>query len=386
MEGNRLTWPQRGRLWLRLGIRGVLAAGAAAVTVRVVIPLISLLMPFVLALLLAWCLNPAVGYLHEKTTLSRRTVSLWVLLLVLLTAGAACYWVGRLVVLQTEELFANWEAVMDGAVSAVERAGELARRVGRMLPGRARGMGENLLGTATDWLEALDLSRPIKRLAGYAASLVSAIPGAAVAAVVFLTAGYLMTSDYPRMRRSITERLSAPTRRFLSQVKGVWVEALGGYLKSQLLLSFGVFLLLAAGFVLIGQPYGLLLALGLAVLDFIPLIGAGTVLVPWSVAELVTGRYAHAAELMTVWGVIVVFRRVAEPKVLGNQTGLSPVLSLLGIYVGMKAGGVPGMVLGPILLLVAVNLARLGLFRPAVRDIRSAAADVAALLREEHSE
>ena len=214
----------------------------------------------------------------------------------------------------------------------------------------------------------------------------SAIPGAAVAAVVFLTAGYLMTSDYPRMRRSITERLSAPTRRFLSQVKRVWVEALGGYLKSQLLLSFGVFLLLAAGFVLIGQPYGLLLALGLAVLDFIPLIGAGTVLVPWSAAELVTGRYAHAAELMTVWGVIVVFRRVAEPKVLGNQTGLSPVLSLLGIYVGMKAGGVPGMVLGPILLLVAVNLARLGLFRPAVRDIRSAAADVAALLREEHSE
>ena len=386
MEQNLLTWPQRGRLWLRLGIRGVLTAAAAVVVLRVVIPLVYTLMPFVLALLLAWCLNPIVGYLHEKTTLSRRTVSLWVLLLVLATVGAACYWVGRMVVLQAEELFANWEVVMDGAVSAVERAGDLARRVGRMLPGQARGRGENLLGTATDWLDGLDLSQPVRRLAGYAAALVSAIPGTAVAAVVFLTAGYLITSDYPRMRRSMTERMSAPVRRVLSQIKRIWVEAFGGYLKSQLFLSFGVFLLLAAGFVLVGQAYGLLLALALAVLDFIPLIGAGTVLVPWSVVELITGRYAHAAELMAVWGVIVVFRRVAEPKVLGDQTGLSPVLSLLGIYAGMKAGGVLGMVLGPILLLVVINLARLGVFRPAAEDLRKAAADVAALLAGEHSE
>ena len=386
MEQNLLTWPQRGRLWLRLGIRSALAAAAVLLVIHVVIPLVDLLMPFVLALLLAWCLNPIVRYLHEKTTLSRRAVSLWVLLLVLVTVGVVCYWAGRMLTLQIRELFQNWDVVVDGAVSAVEGAGAMVRRVGQILPGGDSGAGQSLLETAIRWLESLDVSRQVTRLAGYAAELVSAIPATAVATVVFLTAGYLITSDYPRLRRSITQHLSGDARRVFSQVKRIWVEAFGGYLKCQLLLSVGVFLLLAAGFLLVGQAYSLLLALGLAVLDFIPLIGAGTVLAPWAVAELVAGRYAHAAELMGVWGVIVVFRRVAEPKVLGSQTGLSPVLSLLGIYAGMKAGGVVGMVLGPVLLLVAINLARLGIFTPFLRDLRRAAADVSAILAGGHSE
>ena len=129
------------------------------------------------------------------------------------------------------------------------------------------------------------------------------------------------------------------------------------------------------------QPYGLLLAAGLAVLDFIPIIGAGTVMVPWAVIDLVLTRFGEAAALMAVWGVIVVFRRVAEPKVLGDQTGLSPILSLVGIYLGMRIGGVLGMVIGPLLLLVFVNLAKLGIFRPALRDLSLAASDIHAILR-----
>ena len=377
---NLLTWPQRGQLWLRLAIRGVLTAAAVLLAVHVVLPLISLLMPFVLALLLAWALNPLVRRLKERMTFSRRTISLWVLVMVLVVVSVVCYWVGRMLALQIEELFANWQVLVDGAVSAVERAGELVRRVGQMLPDRAAATGDELLDMVVGWLNSLDVSGQVKALAGYAANVVSAIPGFAVAAVVFLTASYFITSDYPRLRCIATQQMSPGVRGFLSQVKRVSVEAFGGYLKSQFLLSLGVFLLLAAGLVIIRQPYSLLLALALAVMDFIPLIGAGTALVPWAVVELATGGYRHAAELMAVWGVIVVFRRVAEPKVLGNQTGLSPILSLLAIYVGMKAGGVLGMVLGPVLLLVVMNLARLGIFRPVLEDVKRAAADVSAIL------
>ena len=77
----------------------------------------------------------------------------------------------------------------------------------------------------------------------------------------------------------------------------------------------------------------------------------------------------------------MVFRRVAEPKILGDQTGLSPILSLVGIYVGMKLGGVLGMVVGPLLLLVCINLAKLGIFRPAMNDLALAARDINAVLR-----
>ncbi len=78
---------------------------------------------------------------------------------------------------------------------------------------------------------------------------------------------------------------------------------------------------------------------------------------------------------------VALFRRVGEPKVLGNQTGLSPILSLVSVYVGMKLGGVIGMVLGPVLCLVALNVYRSGVLDNTLADVRLAARDVSAILK-----
>ena len=207
------------------------------------------------------------------------------------------------------------------------------------------------------------------------------VSGFAVALVVFMMASYFITGDYPRLRFELTDRVPMVARDFCRSVKDIFMRAFGGYIKSQLILSFGVFIILTIGFLLMKQPYGLLLAFGLAVLDFIPIIGAGTVMVPWAVLDMVLAQYGEAAALMAVWGVIVVFRRFAEPKILGDQTGLSPILSLVGIYVGMKAGGVLGMVVGPLLLLVLINLTKLGIFQPVLDDLSLAAGDISAILR-----
>ena len=122
-------------------------------------------------------------------------------------------------------------------------------------------------------------------------------------------------------------------------------------------------------------------ALGLAVLDFIPLLGSGTVLVPWAVIDLFMGQYERAAGVMIIWGVVALFRRVAEPKFVGNQTGLSPIVSLISIYVGMRVAGVVGMILGPVLTLVALNLLGLGLLDGTKADFCLAVEDAAAILR-----
>ena len=126
----------------------------------------------------------------------------------------------------------------------------------------------------------------------------------------------------------------------------------------------------------------LVLALGLAMLDFIPIVGAGTIMVPWAFLALFTHDYAQAIQIMLIWGVIAMFRRVGEPKVVGDQTGLSPILSLVSIYVGMRLGGVLGMVLGPTVALIALNLVKLGLFEGLRLDLAAAAEDIMALLRE----
>lgn len=381
MESKLLTWPQRGRLWLRLGIRGALTAAVLLLLVFVVIPLAYLLSPFVLALVVAWLLNPLVRWLKKKLSMSRKVISLLVLVLAFGAVGGLCYGLCWALVTQIRSLLENWQPIVDSAFATIETLGAWLHRLGELLPDSMVTTGDDLIASVSGWLSELDFSAPIGSMAGYATQLVSGIPGFAVAAVVFVMASYFITSDYPRLRYTFTERIPNRIRGFCGDVKRIFMEAFGGYIKSQLLLSLGVFLILTVGFLIIRQPYGLLLAFALAVMDFIPIIGAGTAMVPWAVIDLITGEYRQAVELMVVWGIIVLFRRVAEPKILGDQTGLSPILSLLGIYAGMKVGGVLGMIVGPLLLLVFINLAKLGIFRPVVLDLQLAADDVSALLR-----
>ena len=385
MDNSPLARGDRAQLWLRLTLRGVLALGGAALVIWVGLPLLSLLSPFVLALIFAWMLNPGVRWLQRKTGISRKAVSLVLVVLVFAVIGGVLFGLGWIAVDQVRSLFDNQQSVLDdlldGIVRVVNSLEGWLTGLGGIVPKGVLTTSGDLINAIMDWVQGLDLPGWLTEMAGQAPSMAANLSGFAVALVVFMMASYFITGDYPRLRFELTERVPLVARDFCRSVKDIFMSAFGGYIKSQLILSTGVFLILAVGFLLMRQPYGLLLALGLAVLDFIPIIGAGTVMVPWAVVDMVLGQYSEAAALMTVWGVIVLFRRFAEPKVLGDQTGLSPILSLVGIYLGMKAGGVLGMVVGPLLLLVCINLAKLGIFRPVLNDLSLAASDIHAILR-----
>ncbi len=385
MDHMPMTWEERGRLWLRLGLRGILLLGGLALLVFVGLPLLSLLSPFVFALVLAWVLNPAVRWLQRHSGAPRKAVSMVLVILVFAVIGGVLFGLGWMAVDQVRSLFDNRQSVLDelldGLVSVVNSVGGWLEGLGGIVPQGVLTTSEDLMDTLVGWVRGLDVSGWLTQMAGQAPSMVTNVSGFAVALVVFMMASYFITGDYPRLRFELTERVPMVARDFCRSVKDIFMSAFGGYLKSQLILSFGVFMILTVGFLFMKQPYGLLLAFGLAVLDFIPIIGAGTVMVPWAVVDMVLAQYGEAAALMAVWGVIVLFRRFAEPKVLGDQTGLSPILSLVGIYLGMKLGGVLGMVVGPLLLLVCINLAKLGIFRPVLDDLALAAGDISAILR-----
>lgn len=382
MEHTQLSWHQRGQLWLRLGLRGALALGGAALVVWVGVPLASLLSPFLFALVLAWVLNPAVRWLQRRTRLSRKAVSLVLVVLVFAVIGGVLFGLGWIAVDQVRSLFDNRQSLLDellgGLVSVVN---SVSGWLGGLVPQGVLTTSEDLVDAFVGWVQGLDFSGWLTEMAGQAPSMVTGVSNFAVALVVFMMGSYFITGDYPRLRFELADRVPMVARDFCRSVKDIFMSAFGGYVKSQLILSAGVFMILTIGFLLMRQPYGLLLAFGLAVLDFIPIIGSGTMMVPWAVVDMVLGNYGEAAALMSIWGVIALFRRFAEPKILGDQTGLSPILSLVGIYVGMKLGGVLGMVVGPLLLLVCINLAKLGIFRPVLDDLALAARDIDAILR-----
>ena len=381
MGSQQLSWRQRGMLWFRLSIRFVLALLAILILVLFGRPLLSLFAPFLLALITAALLNPLVKRLQKALGWGRGPLSLILLLVLFGLVGGVIGLLGYAAVGQLVSLAQNWSGLLDSLQSTLDQMEALFSSLWTLVPPQ---VNEFITGTftsffewfkeaATDWLTAFGSTVGEKAMG---------LPSFVIALVIYIMAAYLLTADYPYLRSRAAQHMDEGLLHFLGQVRSVALGAFGGYLKAELFLSVGVFFILLVGFTVIRQPYGLLLALALAVLDFIPIVGAGTVMVPWAFVALFVGDFAAAVELMIIWGIIALFRRVMEPKFVGDQTGLSPILSLVSIYVGMRLGGVLGMILGPILLLVLLNLAGMGMFHGLRLDLVAAARDIAAILSQ----
>ena len=380
MELQQLTWRQRGALWLRLSIRFLLTLGTLLILFFFGRPVVSLFAPFLLALITAALLNPMVKWLQRRLGWSRQWLTMLLLVVLLLLLGGALAWLVRAAVSELVSLINNWDTLLEAGTQLLERLDQAFRDVMDMLPLSLAAPDQGLV----DWLLGLlpTAAPDLGNLTSYAGNKVVSISSFLLGTLFFVMATYLLTADYPYLRSRAAQHMDEGLRHFLGQVRSVALGAFGGYLKAELFLSVGVFFILLVGFTLIRQPYGLLLALALAVLDFIPIVGAGTVMVPWAFIALFVGDFSSAVELMVIWGVIALFRRVMEPKFVGDQTGLSPILSLVSIYVGMRLAGVAGMILGPILLLVFMNLAGMGMFRGLRQDLIAAARDISAILSQ----
>ena len=359
MEREQLSWQERGQLWLRLIIRLVLAAAAVVLVAKLGPPLLSLFAPFVAALIVAALLNPAVRWLQRRLGWSRKLLSL---LLVVVIFGVIGGCLGILTYAAANELVSlaqNWSGMLTQVEGFFDQMEALFARAMDLLPLSVVGTVEDTVNALIQRLQAVDPTALLSA-AKAATDWAMRVPEFLLALVVFVMASYFLTADYPYHRTRAVQHLDESLLRFLQQVKATALAAFGGYLRAELLLSVGVFFILLGGFLLVGQNYALLLALGLAILDFI----------------------STAVYLMVIWGVVAMFRRVAEPRFVGDQTGLSPILSLVGIYVGMKVAGVAGMILGPILILVVLNLVGLGIFQGFWMDVTAAARDITAILSQ----
>lgn len=382
MKEKRLTWAQRGRLWMRLGIRLLLTLIGALAAVNLLPAALSLFAPFLLALGMAALLNPLVCRLQRRMSWSR---SLTALVTVLLLVGVV---VGGLVLLvyglgcEVVSLARNWEGLFSQALMGLEELEVLFARFQNLVPAGITLATQDLGDKLVSWIQG-SVSAALASSAEYITDKALGAPAFLLGLAMFLMATYFLSAEYPYLRTRMIQHTDDRALSFLAQLKKTVMAAFGGYLKAQVLLSVGVFFILLAGFLVTGQSYALLLALGLAILDFIPLLGSGTVMVPWAVFAFLTRSYPTAISVILTWSVVAVFRRVAEPRIVGDQTGLSPVLSLVSIYVGMKLAGVTGMILGPIVVLVALNLAGIGMFHNLKLDVTAAVEDVMELLRPE---
>lgn len=376
---KELTWRERGWLWLRLGLRLVLTLLAVFLIWRFAPPLLRLTMPFVVAVVLTWLLNPAIRALETRLKVGRGPLSMVMVIFSIAIVGALAAGLIYALVSQVLSFLQDWQSMWDTLMSGIDAVAQAIEEPLSHLPGpiydKLSGLGDSLIAWFSDVVPGM-----LTAAAGNAGSFAMSLPSWVVSVVICVMATYFISADYPNIRAKAVGCVPREFRGFFSHVRRVAAEAFGGYVKAEFILSVLVTLVLLVGFWVTGERYALLLAVSFGVLDFIPIIGSGTVMVPWAVIDVALGNFGHAIGLMVIWGIIVLLRRLAEPKIVGDQTGLSPIASLISIYVGMRLGGVLGMILGPVVCLILLNVVRGGFLDNTARDLRLAVRDISAIL------
>ena len=158
---------------------------------------------------------------------------------------------------------------------------------------------------------------------------------------------------------------------------------MSSYFMAQFKIMAVVWLILTVGFIVLGVGYGPLWAFLIAFLDFLPVFGTGTALLPWGLIKLLGGEYAFAAGLLLIYVLTQVTRQIVQPKLVGDSMGLPPLLTLFLLYLGFKADGIAGMILAVPIGLLFVNLYHYGAFKDITDSLSVLVRDIDRFRRKE---
>ena len=192
-------------------------------------------------------------------------------------------------------------------------------------------------------------------LTGAFATVIS-IPEALIFIIVTILSTYFLASDRDKIYNFFRTQLPDNWIRKISSIKNDMFSALFGYIKAQLILMTITFTELFIGLSLIRIKYALVLAFVVSIIDALPILGTGTVLIPWAIYEFLIGNIRLGISLIVLYIIVLIVRQLTEPKVLGHQIGVYPLLTLMSMYAGLKLIGFIGLILGPITFLLLKNI------------------------------
>ena len=357
------------KLVLRISLRLILILSVIGFATLFLGPLLKFFLPFLIAFFAATLLAPVVDKISNHGS---KIWNFWSMIMVLLLIVVVCGIVGYLgyyLVHEVADLIESWDSITEYFYQAMTAIDRLFDGGIDFTPAQVESQLQELVQSGIDFVTEKISSWAPTVFSGVT-NVASAIGSFVIAFLFFLVGVYFIIADYPAIRGQISKCIPEIIRPHVGHLKGAAGSAIFGYIKSQLILSGIVALIIFIVLAIYGQKYSLLIAIAAGLIDLIPFFGSGTVLVPWAIITLLFGDYVKALVLLGLSFVLFLFRKIAEPKVMGEQTELSPLTSLICIYIGMKLGGVLGMILVPVLCMVFLGLYRSGFFDPTITDVK----------------
>ena len=343
----------------RFAVKLMYVAAGAAVFYLVFNYLWGVILPFAAAYVLAECFKPLIRYSEKHEKFPKKTIILLVLIAASCAIAMLIFAAARELVHETTDLIAKASGlltrirdddefasgIIDGICSLFPFA-DLHDRLWEIRPEIDEKLLSALISSAdTIGKGALDL----------AGNAVSVLPGAVLGFIVTIISAYYFAVDRVRINAFFLRLFPEKTRPALKRIKDEFFGTVANFLRAYGLIFLITFAELFVSFNLIGVDYSFVIALATAIVDILPVLGTGFVLVPWAAVTLISGNTGRGIALLAVFGVITVVRQVIEPKIVGKFIGLSPLAALATMYAGLKLCGVAGLFLFPLGFLVVQN-------------------------------
>lgn len=305
----------------------------------------SITLSFLLALLLAGCVQRMVGRL-EKFHIPRWLATLGLAALVILPLLALLLW-------SCYSALQKIQGAMNGILNSIggtDWMKDWLARVTTALPPRLREIAEELLDDDSQRTVVIKL---LSTLAQSISSLLAALPGKLTSLGLLLLFFLFCTIGYPEVLALLRSLFPRDWWNSLGRIKRTLTENFTLWWAAQMKLVGIIAFELTLGLCLLRAEHPVVMAILIALVDLIPLIGSGLVLLPWAAIRFLTGHTALAIGLLLLWVLVWGTRTIFEPRLVGRKLQLPSAISLFSAVLGVSIWGIKGLILFPVLTSVA---------------------------------
>ncbi|WP_143321548.1 sporulation integral membrane protein YtvI [Clostridium sp. HBUAS56010] len=337
--------------------------------------LVRFFLPFVIGWMIAMIANPLVRFLEKRLKIVRKHSSVLIVVTVLFLIIAAFYFLISKLITEMIGFAGDVPQYYESAWVEIQKMLLRVQGIIQFLPLGVQNSINQFFTHMEQYLNVAvqKIASPTVMAAG---SVVKSIPAALVYTIVTIFSSYLFIVDRDKIMSVVHRYIPEGGTRYYSYLRKDVKHLVGGYFLAQFKIMFVIGAVLAVGFLILGVDYALLLAVLIAILDFLPILGTGTFLIPWAVIRMLSGEYAFGLGLIAIYVLTMVLRQIIQPKIVGDTMGLDPLMTLLFLYLGFKISGIAGMILAVPVGMLILNLYEFGAFDLFFGSIRTLVHDI----------
>lgn len=325
--------------------------------------------PFLIAFAISLLIEPLIKFCMRKFKMKRKLSAILIFIIILSIIIGLIVWGAITLFTEATNFLGNinfyFDKITKESQSLITRFNFDKIKISDELKTIFQNSSNDFIQTASEW---------VKNILTNLLNVITSLPTVGLYIVITILALYFMCTDKIYMLDQLEHHLPEKWVKKLSKHIKAIAKSLGRYLKAQMklvLISFVISLIGLYIFSISGMniKYPLMIAIGIAIVDALPIFGSGTVMVPWAIISAFNGDIRLGVAILILWIIMCVVRQIIEPKIVSGQIGIHPIFTLIAMYTGFRFLGFIGMFVGPIALIILKNIYEVRIDRGFVKSI-----------------